>query len=32
MQSGEFITNDSRDYTVKVDVGKLEPETTYYYK
>jgi phosphodiesterase/alkaline phosphatase D-like protein len=32
MQSGKFTTNDSRDYTVKVDVDKLEPESTYYYK
>ena len=30
--SGNTITDQSKDYTVKVDVGPLEPGTTYYYK
>lgn len=28
---GEFITNADRDFTVKIDVVGLEPNTTYYY-
>ncbi|MFC4818450.1 alkaline phosphatase D family protein [Flavobacterium sp. GCM10023249] len=31
VQNGTFITNDSRDYTVKVDVTGLQPGKTYYY-
>lgn len=30
--SGTITTDQSKDYTVKVDVGPLEPGTTYYYK
>lgn len=30
--SGVFQTDDSRDYTVKVDVGGLQPDTTYYFR
>lgn len=30
--SGIFQTDDSRDYTVKVDVGDLQPDTTYYFR
>lgn len=29
--SGRFTTNSTRDYTVKIDVAGLNPETTYYY-
>lgn len=29
--SGTFVTNDARDYTVKVDVTGLQPGKTYYY-
>ncbi|HYF01805.1 MAG TPA: alkaline phosphatase D family protein, partial [Patescibacteria group bacterium] len=28
---GLFTTGQSRDYTVKIDVGGLQPNTTYYY-
>ncbi|MGF1533892.1 MAG: alkaline phosphatase D family protein [Bernardetiaceae bacterium] len=31
VQSGTFLTNPGRDYTVKVDVTGLNPGTTYYY-
>jgi alkaline phosphatase D len=31
VQIGSFITDDTRDYTVKVEVGGLAPATTYYY-
>jgi alkaline phosphatase D len=31
VQSGNFTTDASRDYTVKVDVTGLEPGNTYYY-
>lgn len=31
VQQGTYITNVSRDYTVKVDVKNLQPGTTYYY-
>lgn len=31
VQTGEFLTSEERDYTVKVDVQNLEPNTTYYY-
>jgi alkaline phosphatase D len=31
VQDGEFMTDASRDYTVKVDVGGLEPGKRYYY-
>ncbi|MBK8971124.1 MAG: alkaline phosphatase D family protein [Hahellaceae bacterium] len=30
--TGYTTTNSSRDYTVKVDVVNLEPDTTYYYR
>lgn len=30
--SGVFVTNEDRDYTVKVDVTGLEPNTWYYYE
>jgi alkaline phosphatase D len=30
--SGSFLTDDSRDYTVKIDVTGLSPATTYYYQ
>jgi len=32
VQTGTFITDASRDYTVKLDVGGLEPGRTYYYR
>ena len=32
LKSGEFITNVDQDYTVKVDVQGLEPDTYYYYQ
>ena len=32
VNDGVFITNKERDYTVKVDVDKLNPGTTYYYR
>jgi len=32
VQSGSFLTNASRDYTVKVDVTNLQPDTWYYYE
>ena len=32
INDGVFITNKERDYTVKVDVNKLNPGTTYYYR
>ncbi|MFT5891185.1 MAG: alkaline phosphatase D [Dokdonia sp.] len=31
IQEGSFTTNASIDYTVKIDVEGLQPETTYYY-
>lgn len=31
VQSGTLITDDTRDFTVKVDVQNLQPGTTYYY-
>ncbi|MGB0167166.1 MAG: alkaline phosphatase D family protein [Luteibaculum sp.] len=31
VQSGTFTTDANRDYTVKVDVSGLSPNTTYYY-
>ncbi len=31
VKSGSFTTDSSRDYTVKVDVTGLEPDTVYYY-
>ncbi len=32
VQQGSFITNDDRDFTVKVDVTGLQPNTWYYYE
>lgn len=32
VKSGSFVTNDDRDYTVKVDVTGLQPNTWYYYE
>lgn len=32
VQSGIFTTNESRDYTVKIDVMSLSAGTTYYYE
>jgi len=32
VQSGETTTGPERDYTVKVDVGGLQPDTRYYYR
>src|SRR5690606_13086236 len=32
VRSGEFTTSNDRDYTVKVDVDKLSPDTWYYYR
>ena len=32
LNEGVFVTNNERDYTVKVDVDKLSPGKTYYYK
>lgn len=32
VNSGTFITNQDRDYTVKVDADNLEPNTYYYYQ
>jgi alkaline phosphatase D len=32
VQFGEFITNEDRDYTVKVDVTGLQADTWYYYQ
>jgi len=32
VNSGTFITNQDRDYTVKVDADKLAPNTYYYYQ
>jgi alkaline phosphatase D len=32
VQSGSLTTDSSRDYTVKVDVGGLQPGTWYYYR
>ncbi|ARV72421.1 alkaline phosphatase D family protein [Vibrio campbellii] len=31
-QSGTFVTDTSRDFTVKVDVQNLNPNTQYYYR
>lgn len=31
IQTGDFFTNEGRDFTVKVDVVNLAPNTTYYY-
>jgi len=32
IQKGSFETDSSRDYTVKIDIQKLNPGTTYYYR
>lgn len=32
IQSGTYITDNSKDYTVKVDVGGLNPNSYYYYE
>jgi alkaline phosphatase D len=32
VNSGEFVTNDFIDYTVKVDADNLYPDFTYYYR
>ena len=32
VKQGQLITNQSKDYTVKVDVTGLDPYTTYYYQ
>jgi alkaline phosphatase D len=32
VNSGTFITNQDRDYTVKVDADKLVPNKYYYYQ
>lgn len=32
VQSGTFVTDATKDYTVKVDVGGLNPNTYYYYE
>lgn len=32
VQTGTFVTDSARDYTVKVDVTNLNPATTYYYQ
>jgi alkaline phosphatase D len=32
IQNGEVQTDNSRDYTVKVDVGNLQAGTAYYYR
>ncbi|RZS90743.1 alkaline phosphatase D family protein [Aquimarina brevivitae] len=32
VSQGQFTTNQSKDYTVKVDVTGLQPFTTYYYQ
>lgn len=32
LQTGQYITDANRDYTVKVDVSGLQPATTYYYE
>ncbi|WP_405206204.1 alkaline phosphatase D family protein [Aquimarina sp. LLG6339-5] len=32
VQQGSINTNQSKDYTVKIDVTSLEPYTTYYYQ
>lgn len=32
VQQGEFTTNADRDYTVKIDVQGLEPDTYFYYQ
>jgi len=32
VRSGSFVTNEDRDYTVKVDVDSLQPNTWYYYE
>jgi alkaline phosphatase D len=32
VQSGRFVTDHRRDFTVKVDAEDLEPGTTYYYQ
>lgn len=32
IQQGEVITNERKDYTVKIDVTNLNPNTTYYYQ
>ena len=31
-RSGKFATDAGRDYTVKIDVGALEPDPVYYYR
>ena len=32
VSKGSFVTSAARDYTVKVDVRGLQPDTTYYYR
>ena len=32
VQSGTYVTDATKDYTVKVDVGGLNPNTYYYYE
>lgn len=32
VQQGSFVTNEDRDFTVKVDVTGLQPNTWYYYE
>ena len=32
IQTGQFTTDASRDYTVKIDVQSLQPGTYYYYR
>ncbi len=32
VNNGTFVTDTSRDWTVKIDVGQLSPYTTYYYR
>ncbi len=32
VQSGSFVTDDDKDFTVKVDVTGLQPNTWYYYE
>ncbi|MFT7335341.1 MAG: alkaline phosphatase D [Porticoccaceae bacterium] len=32
VNSGSFVTNQDRDYTVKIDADKLEPNKYYYYQ
>lgn len=32
LQSGTYIADSNKDFTVKIDVGNLSPYTTYYYR